>query len=197
MKKWQKRYQKDHPDPQKLKFCMKKNVFFYSKRPPSPAKSWSFEWKMPKNWQKIDQKNEKPPQKTRSFAWKIENCPTYGDFEKLTKKCQKKVPKRARTCSKSWRFAWKIENHPTYEDFEKLTKVPKKGTKKSTYLLKKLKFCMKNWKSSYLWGFWKKNSRPPTSPNFKTHKRIILHNRNYIACKVYTYPITYLSFIKI
>ena len=44
-------------------------------------------------------------------------------------------------------------------------------------------------------GIWLPES--PTSPNFKTHKRIILHNRNYIACKVYTYPITYLSFIKI
>ena len=33
-------------------------------------------------------------------------------------------------------------------------------------------------------GIWLPES--PTSPNFKTHKRIILHNRNYIACKVYT-----------
>ena len=31
--------QKDHPAPQKLKFCMKKIVFFYSKRPPSLAKN--------------------------------------------------------------------------------------------------------------------------------------------------------------
>ena len=37
----------------------------------------------------------------------------------------------------------------------------------------------------------------PTSPNFKTHKGFVLHDRNYIACKVYTYPITYLSFINI
>ena len=44
-------------------------------------------------------------------------------------------------------------------------------------------------------GIWLPES--PTSPNFKTHKRIVLHNRNYIACKVYTYPITYISFIKI
>ena len=34
------------------------------------------------------------------------------------------------------------------------------------FIWKKMKFCMKNWKSSYLWGFWKKKSRPPTSPNF-------------------------------
>ena len=44
-------------------------------------------------------------------------------------------------------------------------------------------------------GIWLPES--PTSPNFKTHKRIILHNRNYIAYKVYTYSITCLSFIKI
>ena len=31
--------QKDHPAPQKLKFCMKKIVFFYSKIPPSTAKN--------------------------------------------------------------------------------------------------------------------------------------------------------------
>jgi len=43
----------------------------------------------------------------------------------------------------------------------------------------------------------KKKSRPPTSPNFKTRKTFVLHNCNYITCKVYTYPITYLSFIKI
>ena len=31
--------QKGHPAPQKLKFCMKNIVFFYSKRPPSLAKN--------------------------------------------------------------------------------------------------------------------------------------------------------------
>ena len=34
--------QKGHPAPQKLKFCMKNIVFFYSKRPPSLAKNWIF-----------------------------------------------------------------------------------------------------------------------------------------------------------
>ena len=38
--------------------------------------------KCQKNDKKIDQKNHPTPQKTRSFAWKIENRPTYGDFEK-------------------------------------------------------------------------------------------------------------------
>ena len=38
--------------------------------------------KMTKNWLKVDQKKEKPLQKTWSFAWKIENRPTYEDFEK-------------------------------------------------------------------------------------------------------------------
>ena len=41
-KKCQKRYQKDHPDPQKLKFCMKKIVFFYSKNLPAPQKTEGF-----------------------------------------------------------------------------------------------------------------------------------------------------------
>ena len=82
MKKWQKMYQKDYPPPQKLKFCMKKNVFFYSKRPPSPAKSWSIAWKNDKKLTKSWPKKWKTTCKTRSFAWKIENRPTYGDFEK-------------------------------------------------------------------------------------------------------------------
>ena len=75
-------YQKDHPAPQKLKFCMKKNVFFYSKRPPSPAKSWSIAWKNDKKLTKSWPKKWKTTCKTRSFAWKIENRPTYEDFEK-------------------------------------------------------------------------------------------------------------------
>ena len=67
----------------------------------------------------------------------------------------------------------------------------------SRYPLKTWTLQPKNQKPSYLWGFWNFLVRTPTSPNLKTHKRIILHNRNYIACKVYTYPITYISFIKI
>ena len=49
MKKWQKidkkSSQKEHPAPQKLKFCKKKKFFFYSKRPPNPAKNSNFAWK--------------------------------------------------------------------------------------------------------------------------------------------------------
>ena len=41
-----------------------------------------------------------------------------------------------------------------------LRKMTKIGTKKSTQPRKKLKFCMKNWKPSYLWGFWKKSPTP-------------------------------------
>ena len=38
--------------------------------------------KCQKNDKKIDQRKHPTPQKIRSFAWKIENRPTYGDFEK-------------------------------------------------------------------------------------------------------------------
>ena len=58
---WQKRYQKDHPTLQKTEVLHEK---------------------MTKNGLKFDQKKEKPPLKGRSFAWKIENRPAYGDFEK-------------------------------------------------------------------------------------------------------------------
>ena len=97
--KWQKndkkRYQKEHPAPQKLKFCMKKKVFFYSKKPPSLAKN-------------------------KIFAEK--------KYKKMTKNWPKKADNQA----------WN------------------------------LKFCMKNLKSSYLWGFWKKILDPHSLiPNFE------------------------------
>ena len=65
MKKWQKndkkRYQKEHPAPQNLIFCMKKKFFFYSKRPPTLAKNWIFAWKndkkLTKNWPKNPSSN--------------------------------------------------------------------------------------------------------------------------------------------
>ena len=55
--------------------------FFTQKVHPAPQKREVLHEKMTENWQKFDQKNEKPPQKTRSFAWKIENRPTFLDFE--------------------------------------------------------------------------------------------------------------------
>ena len=61
---------------------MKKIVFFYSKRPPSPAKNSSFAWKNDKKVPKKLPKRAPSPTKTWSFAWKIENRPTYGYFEK-------------------------------------------------------------------------------------------------------------------
>ena len=48
----------------------------------------------------------------------------------------------------------------------------------------KVKFCMKNWKPSYQWWFWNLCSRPPISPNFKTHKTFVLQSfllRIYIS----------------
>ena len=87
MKKWQKidkkSSQKEHPAPQKLKFCKKKKFFFYSKRPPNPAKNSNFAWKNDKKLtKKLTQKKKNHLKNTWSFAWKIENRPTYGDFEK-------------------------------------------------------------------------------------------------------------------
>ena len=44
---------------------------------------------------------------------------------------------------------------------KKRQKIDKKGTKKGTQPRKKLKFCMTNWKSSYVRGFkWKIENRP-------------------------------------
>ena len=104
-----KRYQKDHPAPQKLKFCKKKSVFFYSKIPPILAKNKTFEWK----------------KKNVFLFFFFCFFPFFFllDFFSLL------------------RFLFKIT-------------------------LKKMKFCMKNLKSSYPWWLWKKKSRPPTSPNF-------------------------------
>ena len=60
------------------KKCQKK----VPKRAPSPAKSWSIAWKNDKKLTKSWPKKWKTTCKTRSFAWKIENRPTYGDLEK-------------------------------------------------------------------------------------------------------------------
>ena len=57
----QKTYQKEHPAPQKLKFCNKKSVIFTQKDHPAPVKTQVLLEKMPKNRQKDDPKKEKPP----------------------------------------------------------------------------------------------------------------------------------------
>ena len=74
--------QKDHPEHQKLKFCLTKNLFFYSKRPHSLAKKWNFSWKNNKKMRKKVPKRAPIPSKNWSFAWKIENRPTYWDLTK-------------------------------------------------------------------------------------------------------------------
>ena len=91
IKKWHKRYQKDHPSPQKLKFCMKKKYFFTQKDHPPPHKPEVLHEQMRKNWQKRYQKEHPAPLKTWIVAWKIKNRPTYWDFEK------KKIEKKSRT----------------------------------------------------------------------------------------------------
>ena len=124
------------PSPSKTEVLHAKYCIFYSKKTTQPPKKLMFSIK---NWQKIDQKAHPAPQKVKF--------------------CMKKIvffySHRPPRLPKHWIGAWKNDK-----------KVPKKGTKKSIHSRKKLKFCMKNWKSSYLWGFWKKNSRPPTSPNY-------------------------------
>ena len=60
-----------------------------------------------------------------------------------------------------------------------------------------LKFWTKIQKSSQLWGFWKKKSRLPTSPNFQTHKKIFLHTFTPIRFLFKICLKTYKSFIKI
>ena len=56
---------------------------------------------------------------------------------------------------------------------------------------------MKIQKSYWIWGFWKKKSRPPTSPKFQTHKKIFLHTFTPIRFLFKVCPKTYKSFIKI
>ena len=56
---------------------------------------------------------------------------------------------------------------------------------------------MKTLKSYWIWGFWKKKSRPPTSPKFQTHKKIFLHIFTPIRFLFKICPKTYKSFIQI
>ena len=68
-----------------------------------------------------------------------------------------------------WRLA------PSSYNFLKISKNYRFFNQKDPQGLQKLKFCMKIWKPFYLWWFWNLKSRPPTSPNFKTHKKFFLH----------------------
>ena len=100
-------------------------------------------------------------------------------LRKMSKKWQKKVPNRAPSPAKSDIlhdfFFFTQKGHPPSQKteflHEKMTKKwLKNWPKKADTSAKMLKFCMKNLKSSYLWGFWKKKKKkkfqPPTSPNF-------------------------------
>ena len=74
---------KTRPNPAKNEVLHEKECIFLLKKTTQPRKKLKFCMKKcPKNDQKMDPKNHPTPQKTRSFAWKIENRPTYGDFEK-------------------------------------------------------------------------------------------------------------------
>ena len=68
---WQKRYRKEHPPPQKPEVLHEK---------------------MTKNGQKRYQKEHPAPLKSTSFAWEIENRPTYGDFDKKKMKKKSRPP---------------------------------------------------------------------------------------------------------
>ena len=94
------------------------------------AKNWNFAWKNDKK----GTKKTTQPRKNWSFAWKKLSIFTqkYHPASQKTEVLHKKM-------TKNWLKNW-----------------PKKG--KTTY--KNLKFCMKKWKSSYLWGFWKNIPNP-------------------------------------
>ena len=127
--------------------------FFYSKRAPSPAKTWNFSWK----------KGIFLLKKTSQPLKKLKFCI----------KNDKKFPERASSPTKTEVLHEKLKTvlpmgilKKKILDPQQKWQIDKKFTQKNTHPHNNLKFCMKNIKSSYLWGFWKKNSRPPTSPNF-------------------------------
>ena len=71
------------PSPAKTEVLHEQKCIFLLKKTTHPRKKLKFCMKKcQKIEKKIDQKNHPAPQKTRSFAWKIENRPTYEDFEK-------------------------------------------------------------------------------------------------------------------
>ena len=129
-KNWQKRYLKHHPAPQKLKFYMKKIVFLYSKRPPSPSKNRNFLWKNDKKLTKKGTKKSIQPRKNGSFAKK-------KSIFLLKKTSQPR--KKLKFCMKKWQKIDKKlppKNHP--------------APQKREVLHEKLK-------RVYNMGFWKKN----------------------------------------
>ena len=63
-------------------FARKKLYFFTQKYLPAPQKAEILQEQMTKKWQKSSPKKARTQARTWSFAWKIENRPTYGDFEK-------------------------------------------------------------------------------------------------------------------
>ena len=85
MKKWQKvdkkGTKKSTQPPKNVKFHLKKLSFFTQKYLPAPQKTEILQEKMTKKWQKSSPKRARTQARTWSFAWKIENRPTYGDFE--------------------------------------------------------------------------------------------------------------------
>ena len=119
-------------------FAKKHVVFFTQKDLPASQKTEILHEKWQRNEKKSTKKSTQP-RKNWSFAWK-----KFFFYSK-----------RPPSLAKNWIFAWKNDK-----------KLTKKWPKKADTSSKMLKFCMKNLKSSYLWGFWKKKSRPPTSPNF-------------------------------
>ena len=74
---------KTRPNPAKFDVLHEKKFRFLLKKTIQPRKKVKFcRKKWQKNDQKMDPKNHPTPQKTRSFAWKIENRPTLENFEK-------------------------------------------------------------------------------------------------------------------
>ena len=152
-------YQKEHPASQKLKFYIKNVYFFYSKRLPSLAKNWNFAWKNHKKITKKGTKKTTQPRKNQSFVRK--------KVFFLLKNTTHPRKKQKFLVKKKYNFSFYFLLIFFFLFFFWFFSLDRK---KNGILFiieaKKMKFCMKNLKASYLWGFWKKKSRPPTSPNF-------------------------------
>ena len=127
----------------KQKLCLKKWQKIDKKVPKKstqPRKKWNFVWK---KWYFFTQKYLPAPQKTEIL------------HEKMTKNWPKRASCPAKTevfPEKNVFFTQKVlpAAQKTEILHEKITKKWQKGTKKSTQPRKNLKFCMKNWKPSYV-----------------------------------------------
>ena len=138
-------------------FTWKKMSFFTQKRPPSLAKNWNFAWKNHKKMTKKGTKKTTQPRKNWSFVRKK----VFFFTQKYHPSSQKtELLSEKKNIFFSFFFSFAFFLFIFLLDFFSFLRFLFKIT------LKKMKFCMKNLKSSYLWGFWKKKSRPPTSPNF-------------------------------